>query len=655
MKKIIILGLLFAATIVSAVDHYAASGINVAQTQRDTMFYYHNNCDDQHWFGADSWAVKFEFNELFAEINSLYFEADGANIFIPGTNGADPLTLKICADSVGQPKLGSLNFTQTLQASEISYNDWNFIPFTNTITDSTIWMVVDYPTNSTEQFISASATGGSQSYYWDGDQFSSMYSISYDSEFLFSLQGRILFEGTDLDLVEVSWSGEFIPDSSVYPKFVVKNNADVEVVGSYILPSLSSPHNDLELIDVSDSSLVQQIDLPVLEANETYYFDYNGIYKYRLLNSPSQYLFEAELICETDSLSFNNVLEKDFNTFIEQQDYVLIENAVRLNGTYSSDLLLDQSDIASSDSSLVLNYFAMLADEPFYNLDSYTRFNYYDLMGFPATMVNGADKIIGYSSNYHDQFSDIYSQALNERSFIDADSCYALYNEQGNVGFYYELENSTTELFDEFINELTVRVGVVENVMNETGIPQNINIPVFTYMIDENDLLGLLTSSIITDSVNFNYYDDFSTISGNLDNCEIVFWIQNDESQEIYFAELLPFTEFQPGLVSLDDNEITNFANNIQLFPNPCRSNENMRISFSLPNTIQTAELNIYNIKGQLVRSIQKDPLSQSVEFLWNGRNNEAKPVSSGIYLMQIKSVVNGKTYKHYRKGILLQ
>lgn len=657
MKRIFIVIVLLVYSLLNAIDYNTASGNDVKPSQRDTLFYYHTNNDDQHWFGTDSWAVKFEFNEQFEDIDSLSFEAEGANIYIPGFSGSDSITVKLCRDSVGQPQIepNNLLFSQTLQASEIQYQDWNYIPFSNTITDTTLWLVVDYPTNSSEQFISASATGGSQSYFWDNDQYLSMYNISYDSEFLFSLQGRIIFEGTDLDLVTVSWAGEFLPDGTIYPRFTVKNNSDVQVSGSYITPFLENPNTELELLHIADSTVCQQIDLPTLNANEIHYFDFTDTYMYRLLDIPSQYQFEAELYCETDSLTENNISEDEFHTFTDQSEFVLFENAVRLNDSYSNNLWLDQSTALEVENSLVLNYFSLLVDEPFFNDDAFSRFNYYNLFGIPATVINGGKKILGYSTNYLNQLTNFYNEALSQKTFISNDTCYASYNDLGDVAFTYEIENSSAEVFAEFINDLTLRIGVFENVENEPGIPDEINIPVFTYMITETDVVQLLNSTTIIDSINFNYNDDFSTITNNTDNCEVVLWLQNDETKEIFFTEKLPFTDFQPGLVSLNDDEIPNLEPEIKLFPNPCKIDQKMNISFSLPNTIEYAELKIYNIKGQIVKTIFQESTSQNVVFVWNGKNEEEKPVSSGIYLMQINSKADGENHTHHRKGLLIR
>ncbi len=661
MKRYFVILIVIICSQLNAVDYHSASGLNVRPAMRDTLVYYHTNTDDQHWFGSDSWAVKFEFKEYYAGFDSLMFEAEGANLFLPGSIGSDPLTVKVCRDTIGQPLLepaSQILFTQTLQASEIQYQSWNYIQFSNTITDTTLWLVVDYPTNSSEQFISASAVGGLQSYFLNDGYYYNMYSISYDSEFLFSLHGRFITEGTDLDLIDVEWEGEVFPGSTIYPKFTIRNNSDIQVTGSYIIPFLENPTEVIDLVYAEDNTICSQIGLPSLNAGETYVIDVSDSLLYRLSNRASQYQFEAELYCETDSLTENNSVEDEFQIFLEQAEKLMIENAVQLDNTNSFSIWDVQAEVLNSSNCVSLNYFADLNDEPFFDNYSYQRFQYYDLMGFPATIIGGSEKIIGYNTGYYNQLLNLYNNSYPVSTFIDDDTFFAYSNEQGDVSFSYALKNTETQLFDEFINDLTLRIAVIENVMNETGLPANINVPVLIHLVEENNSAQFLDSNTITDTVHFNMSEDFETISDTTvtkDNCEVVFWLQNDVTKEIFYVNKLPFTEFQPGLADLDENEISNYNHILTIFPNPCRKSEFMNISFSLTTIMQSVELNIYNIKGQLVKTITQKPASKHVAFIWNGKDSMNKKVSSGIYLMEIKASTDNNKYKFHKKSLLIK
>jgi len=94
-------------------------------------------------------------------------------------------------------------------------------------------------------------------------------------------------------------------------------------------------------------------------------------------------------------------------------------------------------------------------------------------------------------------------------------------------------------------------------------------------------------------------------------------------------------------LNSIDDENYSN--ENITLlqnYPNPFNPvNSSTNISFSITQDLINPELNIYNIKGQLVRSILFDNQSgKNISVYWNGKNNIGKKVTSGIYFYQIST-----------------
>jgi predicted outer membrane repeat protein len=79
-----------------------------------------------------------------------------------------------------------------------------------------------------------------------------------------------------------------------------------------------------------------------------------------------------------------------------------------------------------------------------------------------------------------------------------------------------------------------------------------------------------------------------------------------------------------------------------QNYPNPFSGST--VISFSIPQNIENAEIKIYNIKGQLVKSLGYLDFikSKTTDFLysisWDGKNENGKPVSSGIYFYRLEA-----------------
>lgn len=105
-------------------------------------------------------------------------------------------------------------------------------------------------------------------------------------------------------------------------------------------------------------------------------------------------------------------------------------------------------------------------------------------------------------------------------------------------------------------------------------------------------------------------------------------------------------------LINIVSNDVSDLSAITQLtgnYPNPF--NPETRINYSLKST-QDISLNIYNIKGQKVRTlIDQVQESGNHSVVWNGRDDSNKAVTSGIYFYKMKS---GK-YSSSKKMILLK
>jgi hypothetical protein len=87
----------------------------------------------------------------------------------------------------------------------------------------------------------------------------------------------------------------------------------------------------------------------------------------------------------------------------------------------------------------------------------------------------------------------------------------------------------------------------------------------------------------------------------------------------------------------------------LQMYPNPF--NPPTTISFSI-HKAGLAELSIYNIKGQKVRSLFNEEFEIGThEVVWDGTDNAGKQVSSGIYLYKL----NTYNYSEIKKCVLLK
>jgi len=86
-----------------------------------------------------------------------------------------------------------------------------------------------------------------------------------------------------------------------------------------------------------------------------------------------------------------------------------------------------------------------------------------------------------------------------------------------------------------------------------------------------------------------------------------------------------------------------------QNYPNPF--NPSTKINYSLKENSKVS-LNIYNIKGQKVRQLVSDQLSAGQHsVIWNGKDDNGKAVSSGIYFYKLKA----DNYTNTKRMILLK
>ncbi len=642
MKKILIIGFICIFAVLTAIDFVPGTCNFVQANLRETQVHYHTNTDDQHWFGSNSWAVLFDFNNYFPSIDSLYFEATGALVYIPNENSTNDLTIKLYDNYYNQP--GNLILSQTISP----VFGWNEISFTDAPRDS-VWLVIDYETNSINQFISASSNDGTHSYYWDPDFgpngfYRNMAETGFQSEFLFSLKGQFLIDGIDIELADFDLIHNPEIPENYYPVFTVKNNSDQIVDDAYLLLEIDSP-----VYIIADS-----ISLSSLPPNGEVTFDYfeDPEYLYELLSNPSQYSVASDLNCEQDVFEPNNVISYSFDTFTIQLEKILIENFVQLNDINCENIWLDEQLILNLDSCEVINYFPEIPDIPFYRPDSYERFNDYNLFGLPTTIIYGEKKIIGYNqSSFTDTLSSYNLYMLeNHKTFIFLDDVSGGFNPETLETYVcITMRNEVSHIFQNYLTNCKMYVALTENNLEtRADICGSVLLNVITEISD----LQLNNGQTQSDTIWFNL-DDIELISGNSDNCSVVFWIQNEDTKQIDFINSISFQEF--GILDFNPGEIPEVPVVINIYPNPFSVKRNLNINIRSEKLITFTKIDVYNIKGQLVKTIMQEGNILESNLIWNGKDFSQNKVASGIYLMKIELNNLGKTKKYFRNCLFIK
>ena len=91
-----------------------------------------------------------------------------------------------------------------------------------------------------------------------------------------------------------------------------------------------------------------------------------------------------------------------------------------------------------------------------------------------------------------------------------------------------------------------------------------------------------------------------------------------------------------PGIVEVDDPQIPVASLALKSWPNPAR--HRCDIGFQLSKAAFT-RLAVYNLKGQLIRTLASDRLSAGThQFVWDGRDMRGNACAGGIYLLRLQS-----------------
>jgi hypothetical protein len=84
-------------------------------------------------------------------------------------------------------------------------------------------------------------------------------------------------------------------------------------------------------------------------------------------------------------------------------------------------------------------------------------------------------------------------------------------------------------------------------------------------------------------------------------------------------------------------------ATGIKIYPNPFA--ESARVEINLPQK-QTLTVEIFNMSGQLVRTLYKGDAERQTILFWDGKDKGGKKVTSGIYLCRSNKTITKITYQ---------
>jgi len=643
MKTAIVLSLLLiTASLFSIANVSLSSPIDTGRFPGDA--YYHTGQVDQLWYGSDKWAVLFDFSEYHPG-DSCQFEVEEVVIFNPLEDLSNGFTVELRNyDASGQP--GTLIGDASVSSTTAG---WQTVTLGSNSSFDRIWVVFLYETTYNSRYISTSnpddnypRCDGTHSYWWEEDHdnpesshYNSMASTGYLTEMTVGLSGMFFLQpgDTDLSLTSFVMVGETTAGSDVFPQVTIRNNNWDDYSSTQVEVSISTPAS------FPDEARVLQLDVGHIDGFSEVTFTSTEAYTLPL--EISQFALTAEIVSQ-DSISSNNSRTYNFDTFAVPRSHILVENMLRTDISSIEDIWTAQTDVSMPDSSLIINCFPDISDSTWYYSASRERFNYYGFSNIPGTVVDGENKIPGYFDGvYQDSLNAAIVETGSRFGFVRLDSMKIVQDSLSGVSVNYTLVNDSAHVFTNFVSSSGLYVAVVESNLTFNGSP----IPGYTMLDLVSGPLGFLIHSLThtqpeqTESFSFNpllinpiHDGDYNA---NQENLHLLMWIQNDDTHEIPWIEIFPLPNYVAGNSSEDVPPVTN----LNIYPNPFRD----KLTIVLPSSPNTRSnplttLNIYNIRGQLVKRLSTNPDGSSQKLIWNGVDNSGDSVGGGIYFLRLNS-----------------
>lgn len=214
-------------------------------------------------------------------------------------------------------------------------------------------------------------------------------------------------------------------------------------------------------------------------------------------------------------------------------------------------------------------------------------------------------------------------KGLQTEQNVFADMRVSTYHDEANNRFIIEWNDTYTQsTIDEFENASLQKFQVIlEPMPDEDG---DITFQYHTFS-NPSTTSNFSTIGIMNGARNDGLQYSFADI-----------YPESAHQVESEFA--IRFTKTPPDtFVSNDDSAQVPQSYMLQNYPNPFNPETN--ITFALKTKSENAELSVYNIKGQLVKTLVKGAVDAgSHTIVWTGTNNRDQAVASGVYYYKLKT-----------------
>jgi len=566
------------------------SGTQVEGPDRSFHFAYHSSSDDLHFYGSNFWAVRFDFaNYYFPTLLDLSFTVSALRLWVPQTG--DSVKVRLMTDVEGQPGLPQLADLRTVVTSnQIT------LPLPAPITTQQIWMLVEYNTNFSSRFVSASQGGGSRSFFlntsMDTPYYQSLASAGFPAELLFGAEGEFV-DVSDLRLKHLGLDGDISPGTTVYPNFSLHNHSGQHLSSVTLNLSLLTPDaesNFNRTIHITD--LIPAYADYVWDSGNPAYFDQ----AIDLPAQPMQMRLRGTLSSELGQTDYsgNNTLDRYLYSFADTPPLNLVENFFR---TSNAPALLSVEAQVLEDALYrpihPLSYFPILADS-LSAPGAMLRFNWYGFNSTPVVVLGGKRSILGYDGGFGPEFTANCDSLITDKSFISSGSATLTYAPD-SVGMRFSFSNENTALLSG-----TGIYDLAANTLLFSGLFRHEDLDGSSAWVFDRWITHALP---ITESLNqgetMQIEADMARTGLDYDyQYRVYYWLQEQGAGPVYYAGMqdLNFP------VNSDEELLAKPV--LSLMPNPLRGQSSLTLSLGRTDSKSDYHLSIYNLRGQLIHKL---------------------------------------------------
>lgn len=460
-------------------------------------------------------------------------------------------------------------------------------------------------------------------------------------------QFAIFFNGSSYNID--SW---FIDDIKLYTPFpndlgITASSLTSQVVsGTSITPSCTVKNLGLNPLTAMVSLSVYRGD--IVEYTEAdYYSAYLDSFQSETATFPSftasesdeLYRFEfyvTSLENVVDDDTENNLLKAYVNTWTSPRQMVVLEIGTGGWCPYCPGAAMAADGFVDGgyNVAVIENH----NGDPYANDSSNSRNNYYGISGFPTGIFDGLLSYVG--GNNTSSIINSYMPLYQQRDAIKTPLNIQIYGEENREN--YDITIRIDKLAPMPYPNLVAHFALTQSHIAYAWQGQtHFNfVNRMMYPNWQGTPIALSAAPLGNLDLNLSVLKDPSWVTTD---CEFVAFIQNVDTKEIIQGNKIMVYDLVAPPVANDDPALPGVQNRLNsISPNPF--SESAVISFSLKDS-QPVELGIYNIKGQLVKTLLAETKTAGThQIIWDGRDSSGNTVANGAYIVRMASANSSLT-----------